>query len=141
MGAISLSITAIERLVYALSALRSYYNRERTTQVPLLTADRREALAPLIKAAIGETALKLGGTADLSESGDIVTVAIGGDNPAAVRTVMEQGCALRVLQTANIGYDSRAADDYGKEAEAAIESARSALAGRSPGGRIVPHWY
>lgn len=140
MTTISLSITAIEREVFALSALRSYYNKGRRSQVPLLTADRREALEPLIRAAIGETALKIGGIANVSDEGDIVTVALNKDDKA-VLTAMEQGCALRVLQIANIGYDSEAAADYGEQAEASIESVRAALSGRATIGRIVPNWY
>lgn len=140
MTTISLSIRAIERQIFALSALRSYYNKEKRAQVPLLTTDRRDALEPLIRAAIGETALKAGGTANLSGEGDIVDVTVGGDD-ASVRSIIEQGCALRVLQMANIGYDSEAAADYGKEAEAAIESVQAALAGRSTGGRIVPNFW
>lgn len=140
MTTISLSITAIERQIFALSALRSYYNKEKRVQVPLLTTDRRDALEPLIRAAIGETALKAGGVANLSGEGDIVDVTVGGDD-TSVRSIIEQGCALRVLQMANIGYDSNAAADYGKEAEAAIESVQAALAGRSTGGKIVPNFW
>lgn len=140
MPTISLSITAIERQVFALSALRSYYNREKSTQVPLLTADRREALAPLIRAAIGEIALKVGAVANLSEDGDIVAVSIGRDGTAVI-TATEHACALRVLQMANIGYDSRAAADYGQQSAAATELVLAALAGRETGGKIMPHWY
>lgn len=140
MPTISLSITAIERLVFALSALRSHYNREKSTQVPLLTTDRREALVPLIKVAIGEIALKVGAMANPSEDGDIVTVAICRDG-TAVRTATEHACALRVLQMANIGYDSRAAADYGQQSAAATELVLAALAGRETGGKIMPHWY
>lgn len=140
MATISLSITAIERQVFALSALRSYYNKERREQVPLLTTDRREALEPLIRAAIGEIALKIGGAANVSDDGDIVSVALdNGDN--GVITAMEQGCALRVLQMANIGYDSEAAADYGEQAESSIESVRAALSGSATIGKIVPNWY
>lgn len=140
MATISLSITAIERQAFALSALRSYYNKERREQVPLLTTDRREALEPLIRAAIGEIALKIGGAANVSDDGDIVSVALdNGDN--GVITAMEQGCALRVLQMANIGYDSEAAADYGEQAESSIESVRAALSGSATIGKIVPNWY
>lgn len=108
--------------------------------MPLITADRREALEPLIRAAIGETALKIGGIANVSDEGDIVTVALDKDDKAVI-TAMEQGCALRVLQMANIGYDGDAAADYGEQAEASIESVRAALSGRATIGRIVPNWY
>ncbi len=140
MTTISLSITAIERQVFALSALRSYYNKGRQSQVPLLTADRREALEPLIRAAIAETALKIGGIANVTEAGDIATVALDNDGKGVI-TAMEQGCALRVLQMANIGYDSESAADYGEQAEASIESVRAALSGRATIGRIAPNWY
>jgi len=140
MSTISLSITEIERLIHALSALRSHYNREKPVQVPLITADRREALTPLIKSAIGETALKIGGEADLSGDEDIVTINIDRD-AAGVRAAVEQGCALRVLQLANTGYDSRAAADYGEQADSAIESVRAAMAGSGATGKIVPNWY
>lgn len=139
---LNLSRSAIERLIYALSALRSHYNRESEKSVPLLTADRSIALKPLIDAALGEISLTLGATLTLEgDDGATVEMAGNGGNAAAIVKAVEQGCALAVLQRANIGYDAVAAADYGREAVEALDIVKRRMAGEGTAGRIVPRWY
>lgn len=143
MMTLSLSISAIERLIYALSALRSHYHRDSETGVPLLTADRSAALKPLIKTAIAETAIKVGGRISSTDDDEITEVSLpdGAGGPAGIKAAMEQGCALVALRRANIGYDSVAADDYGREAANAVDAVKAAIAGNAATGVIVPRWY
>lgn len=142
MMTLSLSIAAIQRLVYALSALRSHYHRNNGPGVPLLTADHRAALAPLVRAAIAEAALAAGGRVAGEDDG-IVNVEVEADQrtAATLLTAFQQGCALKTLQLANAGYDTVAAADYGNEAAAAMESLKAVLAGIAAPGKIVPRWY
>lgn len=140
---LNLSISAIEKLIYALSALRTHYHRNKETGAPLLTSDRSAALKPLIKTAIAETAIKTGGRVLSSDGDEIVAIAIrnGDGDTAGITAAMEQGCALTALRRANIGYDAEGAADYGREAANAIEAVKAAIAGNTPTGRIVPRWY
>ncbi len=139
MKKFNVSIAEISKVIFALSALRSFLNRENKRQVPLLTADRQEALTVIIENAIREVALKVGGEVAAAVDGVVeVTLKEGSD---AIRGVFEQACALWALWLVNVGYDAKAARDYQEQVETAIALIKNSISRVKRLATIIPKWF
>ncbi len=113
-----ISLSTVEKTIYALAALRSHYSRRRSETVPLLTRDHGPALRLLAVDAVADIAQRIGIEATY-DGDDQVTLQLDSDDLTVVRLI-HHAAAMLTLSTANVGYDPEAVDDYADKAEGLI---------------------
>ncbi|MCD8393607.1 MAG: hypothetical protein LUC85_02080 [Bacteroidales bacterium] len=116
---IVISLSTIEKTIYAVAALRSHYSRRRPETIPLLTRDHGPALRLLAVDAVAHIAQRIGVLATF-DGDEQVTLSLD-SNDLTFSRLIHHAAAMLALSTANVGYDPQAVDDYAAKAESLID--------------------
>ncbi len=116
---IVISLSTIEKTIYAVAALRSHYSRRRPETIPLLPRAHGPALRLLAVDAVAHIAQRIGVLATF-DGDEQVTLSLD-SNDLTLSRLIHHAAAMLALSTANVGYDPQAVDDYAAKAESLID--------------------